>query len=155
EDVRLFEQSCQRCALPYERVDSTSLSDALNGDYLFSAAYEVPEYCFSPAHLAGQFAHYAICLGVEIRTRTRVCTIQQRKPQVLTLDLATGEHIHADIVINTAGMWVNSIPTELPLAHPQVELNQWKILCLNLAGKYNPAQLRGITILENDRLPSG
>ncbi|HLZ59340.1 MAG TPA: FAD-dependent oxidoreductase [Ktedonosporobacter sp.] len=152
-DVQEFEVACQRYAIPHKQINVQSPLIQIDQ---FAAAYEIPEYAFSPAHLAASLAGYAEDAGASIHTRSEVQTIEPGMKRPFKIRLANGVNIEVDVIINALGSWANQIRSEMPLPRINLSLHSWRILCL-----YTPTALKGntlnrvITIIEpKDIVPS-
>jgi hypothetical protein len=155
EDVLSLETIWQQYLIPHRSIKASFLNDQWIRESHFAAAYEVPEYAFNPARLAGKFAAYAKSLGADILTKSIVDAIEPRENQRFCIRLTTGEKIDTDIIINALGNCVNHIHSELPLPRLQLEWHQWRVLCLFMPEIVNDVRLnRVITLLENDRSPT-
>lgn len=155
EDIMSFETTWQRYSIPHRRVNPSILNNYwIQGDQ-FAAAYEVPEFSFNPARLAGKLAAYARSLGADIRTKSPVYAIEPGRNQTFRLRLRNEETINTDIIINAMGNWVNHIHSELPLPKLHIQWHQWSILCLFMPHRSHAAVLtRIISVLEKDRSPT-
>lgn len=155
EDVVSIEAAWRQYSISHRRVSPSVLDEYwLQADH-FAAAYEVAEYPFSPAHLAGRLAAYARSLGADIRTQSTVYAIEPQGNEKFCIRLSNGERIHADVIINALGNWVDHIHSELPLPKLPLQWHRWRILCLFMPHLLNYAALRRvIVILEKDRSPT-
>jgi len=155
EDVLNFEATLQWHSIPHRRLHFPKLHNSLIQGSHFAAAYEVPEYAFSPARLAGKFAAYAEDFGAAIYTKSAVHTIECRANGRFYIHLTDGGKIETDIIINAMGNWANHIYSELPLPALSIDWQQWRILCL-----FTPQTLSSIAldciigIFDRDRSPS-
>ena len=155
EDVASFEETWRKYSVSYRRVSTSVLNTYWLQERHFAAAYEVAEYSFSPAHLAGRLAAFAARRGADIRTKATVYAIEPRENQKFCIRLANGERIQADVIINALGNWVHHIHSELPLPKLPLQWHKWSILCLFMPPLLKYAALnRVIVILEKDRSPT-
>ena len=155
EDVISVEAAWRQYSISHRRVSTSALDEYWLQKSHFAAAYEVAEYAFSPAQLAGRLAAYAGSLGADIRTQSTVYAIELRGNEKFCIRLANGEKIHTDVVINALGNWVDHIYSELPLPKLPLQWHRWRILCLYMPHLLNYAALRRvIVILEQNRSPT-
>lgn len=152
-DAEKFEQACQHYEINYQHTHASSIFIDTSP---FAAAFEIPEYTFRPARLAGQLALYARETGAEIAIHAGVSALEAGTQRQFMLHLADGEQLEADIVINTLGIWANHVASHLPLPRAVFHWQRWRILCLDASeGDYPSHELRVITVVEaDDMLPS-
>jgi glycerol-3-phosphate dehydrogenase len=130
EDIEPFENICQQWLISCKRVGSSVLNENLICGSQFAAIYQVPEYSFNPARLAGSLAAYAKNLRAEILTGSPIQVLEAGDSSKFLICLSNGDTYEADFIVNALGNWANQFRSELPL--PQLDL-QWhrrRLLCL-------------------------
>jgi hypothetical protein len=154
EDTPFFETELERLQIPYRRLRSWKFINSFMQGDRFAAAYEVPEYHFNPARLAGKFAAYAESLGAAISTKSAIYAIEAGTGQQFCICLANGSKIKAHFIVNVLGSWSNQIHSELPLPHLNLEWHQWRILCLLPEIPSATPPNRVIAIADKNTLPT-
>jgi len=137
--------------VPYRVTSDLPLSRHWIEPARYAQIIEVPEYSFNPARLAGRFAQTCANAGGRIRAGQPVTRISRRADKLI-IEVATGDRLDADIVVNTMSRWCNAI--DLPPEAPRPEINwfRWRFLCLHsgaLPG-YDPLD-QVVVIMDRDR----
>src|SRR5260370_34095712 len=130
EDIEPFENICQQWLISCKRVGSTVLNKNWVRGSQFAAIYEVPEYSFNPARLAGSFAAYAKSLGAEILTGSPVQTLEARASGNFLIHLSNGDTFKTDLIVNALGNWANQVRSDLPLPQLNLQWHRRRMLCL-------------------------
>lgn len=86
------------------------------------AGFEVPEYSFNPAHLAGRMVACAEEAGARVYTQSEVLSIEPMPKCALGVTLVGGDTVKVDILINALGNWINTIDLVLSLPRHECHL---------------------------------
>jgi glycine/D-amino acid oxidase-like deaminating enzyme len=117
----------------------------------FTSLFEVPEFSFSPARLAGRLALFAEQNGAKVLYDHAVTGVTATKRSI-NVELASGVVERADCVINMSARWSSSIHFQKKQGVVPVDWFQWPILCLR--AKVLPPLPRIVVIDANGKSPT-
>lgn len=156
EDVELFENVCQRWLISCNRVSSSVLNENWVRGSQFAAIYEVPEYSFNPARLAGSLAAYARSLEAEILTGSSVQVLGAGDSGKFLILLSNGDTFETDVIVNALGNWANQVRSVLPLPQLNLQWHRRRLLCLLMPSTSSNLVLnRVVTIFDKDNQVPG
>jgi glycerol-3-phosphate dehydrogenase len=156
EDIEPFENVCQRWLISCKRVGSSVLNENWVRGSRFAAIYEVPEYSFNPARLAGSLAAYASSLGAEILTGSPVQAVEVGASGKFLIRLSNGDTFETDLIVNALGNWANQVRSELSLPQLNLQWHRRRLLCLFVPSTSSNLVLnRVITIFDKDNQVPG
>jgi glycine/D-amino acid oxidase-like deaminating enzyme len=126
-----FEERCERarlCIRPATKETVRSVRGWIKPSE-FPRMYEVPEFSFSPARLAGRLAHFAERNGARVLA-DHVVTDVDANSRSVRVKLASGQVETGDCVINMSAKWASTIRLKQSAETVDVNWYQWPILCL-------------------------
>lgn len=148
-----FEAICNQMSIPCTQVHVSSLNRIWVVDEQFAGMYDVPEFAFNPAHLAGRFAAHALSLGADIVIGAAAESLDCDSQGRYRISLSDGRSYTSDLVINALGSWANQVRSELPLPHLDLEWPLSRLLCLDSSGIPGFSTLdRVLTIIDQDNV---
>ena len=128
-DGRAFRRFAAASRLPVRPADPHALDHPWVTPGRYVRAFELPEFSFDPARLAGRFAQTCVALGGTVRPHADARRVSVR-PGGVVVTFADGEELVADVVVNALSRWSNN-----PVAPPgfprfDVRWFRWRLLCL-------------------------
>jgi glycine/D-amino acid oxidase-like deaminating enzyme len=117
----------------------------------FKSFFEVPEFSFNPARLAGRLAHFAEQNGAKVLYDHAVSGVTASKRSVDVV-LASGRVERADCVVNMSARWSSSIQLQKHPNMVDVDWFQWPILCFR--ARPLPSLSRVLVVDANGKSPT-
>jgi glycine/D-amino acid oxidase-like deaminating enzyme len=152
-DGEQFQAKCEAARIPIRRASDRTIRSARGwiAPGRFESVFEVPEFSFSPARLAGRMARFAEQNGAEILYDHAVTGLNASKGYV-DVELASGRVERADCVINMSARWAASLHLQNEAGVVDVDWFQWPILCLRADAL--PRLSRVVVIDANGKSPT-
>lgn len=153
-EVERFERFCESLEIPCREARLGHSDRCWVDEHSAAAIFEVPEYAFKPAELAGRLAALAEKFGAQIRTGSAVTSVK-RVSGHWTVTTSAGDTYEADLVFNAMGVWAGQVVPEgvPPLSSPEdYRFDSWPLVYLACESARVRPLTRTLTILDSEEV---